>query len=544
MVATVSDTLASGNQCTITGLTDIDPATAGIQIEVAAGSSSDYDYSCALTTEPTMATDTNTVTVEWDRATYPQTEDQFNNPGSAGTGSAEDPVTFTYDVTEINKGITVHDALNGESVGNWDLVWEDGAAGVGKVRPITYTETVTPPSGTCTTYSNRAVIGGTPWFDTESLDICAGADLTIDKTTAQSFGRSYDWEIDKSAIGAGPYMADPDTGDVTVGYRVTVTPNGYLDSSWMMNGTIVVTNPNDWKDIPVTVLDNADFGPGAQCTVTGVQGNTAIVDADPVMAGFQTTIPSDTTWTFQYNCSFSQQPNYTGTNTAVVNWDSDAASTPSDSTSDVVNVVDADWDMTPVNETIQITDSHYTFLAPWNVSVGQGEQYRDYEVIWNVGTAGLCQPFTNTATMIGDDDVVLGSDSETISGCREADVTVSKTATAAYDREHHWAIDKYLPTGDHWGQVVGDDGTATFDYIVAVDYDGYTDSNWSLAFRRHHRDEPKTSLPFVVTVSDATSISGRSPGAVVDPTARHLILGGRSSGFRTGFRFNGCRLRL
>lgn len=509
MVATLSDQLASGQQCTIQGVTDVDPVAPGLQINVPADGLS-LTYDCVLTAEPASLSDSNTVTLTWDRALYPQTQEQFLNPGSAGTGTASSTVPFTYDVTETDKTITVSDTQVDD---DWSVTWDEGK-GAGFVHTNSYTVTQTPEAGKCVVYDNTATIVDTDAEASQSVTVCAGTDLVIDKTTVQSFDRSYLWDIEKVADDTS-YTADPDTGDVTVDYTVTVTPSGYLDSEWVMTGEITVTNPNVWQDVPATITDVADFGPGAQCVVTGVVADPSIVDEDPDTDGFQAVIPADTTLVFQFDCSFSEQPDYDGSNTATVSWDADEAATPNASATDIVDVVAADWDRTPINQSVKITDSEYTFLGGWNVNQGDGPQSRTYPVTWNVAEAGTCVVFSNTVTLTGIDGLVQ-TDTEDITACREAAVTVTKTVDASYDRVHLWEIDKSLPEGDPAQQVVDENGEATFTYNVVANSTGYVDSGWEMT-GVITVSNPNDYTDIVVTVSDTTNVPGAT--CVVDAAA-------------------------
>lgn len=516
MVATLSDQLESGQQCTIAGVTDADPASPGLQVTVpAAGLVLDYD--CQLAAEPSSLSDTNTVTLTWDRAEYPQTQEQFENPDTAGTGTTSAAVPFTYELTETNKTVTISDSLLGAS-GDWTVTW-DADEGEGYVHSHQYSITRTPDAGTCEAFDNTATIVETDQSSSQSVNVCSGADLTIAKTTVQSFDRTYLWSIEKTDTGTGPYMADPVTGDVTVDYSVIVTPGGFLDSEWVMTGIITVDNPNEWQDVAVTVTDEADFGPGAQCEITGVVGDSSIVDADPDADGFQVTIPRDSTMEFTYSCTFTQQPDYDGSNTATIEWDADAAHTSSTTATNTVDVAEADWDVDPMNERITVTDSHFTFLGGWEMGVGDGPQTRTYSLTWNVDDAGSCEAFTNTATVTGSDGLVLDSSVE-IDACRQAEVTVSKTVDASYDRLYQWGIAKSLPDGDPFTEFVNELGEAAFTYDVVVNSTGYLDSGWTMG-GLITVENPNDYADVDVTVTDATTLPNATcavdPDADVDP---------------------------
>ena len=109
------------------------------------------------------------------------------------------------------------------------------------------------------------MIDETEQSDTQTVTVCVGKDLTVTKTAAGTFDRTYKWHIDKSVDDTLIEIAEG--GTATFNYTVKVTPDGYTDSGWTLGGTITVSNPNDWEDITADVTDT--FDKGGACTVTG-----------------------------------------------------------------------------------------------------------------------------------------------------------------------------------------------------------------------------------------------------------------------------------
>ncbi|AQP48261.1 hypothetical protein BW730_12855 [Tessaracoccus aquimaris] len=461
----VADNLGGGSVCTVAG-PDADAATPGFQILVPKGASVTRGYTCSYPTKPSYA-GTATATVTWDKAA-------IASPNGSVTGTT--PVAAAaWVVTQKNDSAVITDPAvpepwtvdlaGGKVTKDYSVVWNVGAA------------------GTCKAFPNKATLVADDGFtvdDSATIDACRGANLTVDKNVVNSFDRSYLWNITKTPKGDGPFTADQETGKVTVGYDVTVTPTGHEDGNWVMEGEITVSNPNSFQDVSATVTDEVALGAGASCSVTGVKDEAAAVDADPEKAGFQYVVPRSSSVVFTYACAFTDQPDYTGTNTAKVEWDAAAAHTPAASATKVVDVAESGWSQHPINDTVTVTDSNFTFDPAWSVSVADGEQSKSYEVTWTVEKAGTCQEFPNIATIWGG-DVPLGSDSATIEACREADLTVSKTAGGSYQREFRWSIDKSLAEGQSDTVTADSDGKASIDYVVTADVDGYTDSNWNVA---------------------------------------------------------------
>lgn len=496
MVATLTDELDSGNQCTITGVADADPDAPGLQVSVPADGLV-LEYECELATEPTTLSDQNTVTLTWDRAQYPQTQEQFLNPGSAGTGSVDQVVPFNYALTEVNKSITITDSLLGSS-GDWTVTWDDDE-GEGYVHDHSYSIARKPVAGTCVTYDNTATIVETGDEATESVVVCGGSDLSVDKNVVHSLTRTYLWEIDKS-VDNERIMVDPDTGIATLNYTVVatpVTPDGWVDSGWLMSGEVTVTNPNEWLDITANVTDEVDIGGGSVCIVEG--GQDAL-------------IPAGETVTFTYTCTFTSQPEYDGANTATVTW-ADDLPTPTTSATGTAAITDANWDETPVNDTITVMDDKTDPANPvelgtatWNADGTPTEFTYSHEL---EGTPGQCVDFTNMAWIAQTQQSATAD----VTVCDRMPLTVDKTVTATYDRTYEWLITKDVDETEV--SVDSATGAADFAYEVNAIPDGYTDSGWAMSGQITVTN-PNDFESVTVTVTDVSDVGGDSTCTVID----------------------------
>lgn len=515
VVATVSvsDDLGGGSVCTVAG-PDADPATPGVQILVPKGASATRGYTCTYPTQPAYA-GTATAVITWDKAPI----------GSAsGTATATQAVTEAeWVVAPKNDTITVADSELPEP---WVVNLADGR--VEKTYDLTWT---IGEAGTCKEFPNVATLTGDDGLTKsadETIEACRGANLTVDKVAVSSFDRSYLWDIVKTPKGDGPFAADPETGKVTVGYDVTLTPSGHTDSGWIMTGKITVSNPNQWQDIPATITDEVSLGAGATCTVTGVTDDRSAADADPEKAGYQAVIPKGATVEFDYVCSFTQAPNYSGSNLGKVEWDAATAHTPTGVATKTFEVKENYWSQTPINDTVTVTDTAFTFDPEWTVSVSDGEQKRSYEVTWTVDEAGTCKEFPNTAAAISGDSV-LATSSATITACRQADLTVTKEAWGSYERAYQWSVEKTLADGQQAEVTADAAGTATIDYQVDVSVAGHQDSRWQ-AFSLIAVTNPNDFMPVRATVGDTISkgqcvadwaddVDPETPGVQVDVPA-------------------------
>ncbi|WP_145952857.1 prealbumin-like fold domain-containing protein [Tessaracoccus aquimaris] len=454
--------------CTIDA-TDADPGATGIQHDFPAGVTS-LTYTC----EGAAVTGVNSVaSVTWSAADYPADQDGVDHPEEAGTvkATASAPVAFTG--TDVNKTITVTDTFP-QFGDDWTITYDTDSPSSTLSR--SYSVALGADPGTCSTKDNTAAITELDLEDSVSVTTCAGADLSIDKQAVTSFARTYLWDIVKTPRGDGPYATDAD-GNVTVTYDVTVTNTGSADSNWKMDGEITVTNPNDWQDVTATVSDEVALGEGATCTVTGAKDDPAAVDLDAEKDGFQVVIPRSKTMVFEYECMFTEQPDYVGSNTAKVTWDAEAASTPLGAVQHRIEIVEDDWTQTPINDEITVEDSLYEFDPAWTVKAGGEPTTREYPVTWKVTEPGTCQSFDNTASVVNRTET-LDSSTATIEACRQADLTADIDASAWFSRTFNWSIDKNLAEGQEAQVYAKADGTASIDYEATVSVVGHTDGKW------------------------------------------------------------------
>src|SRR5206468_2053075 len=123
---------------------------------------------------------------------------------------------------------------------------------------------------------------------------------------------TYSWSISKDV---DKTLVEQSGGTATFNYTVNAKETGFTDSDWVVNGTIHVTNPNDWEAITVNVGDAVDTG--GSCTVTG---------------GTSVSVAASGTANLAYRCTYASAPSATGgTNTGTATWDKAASSTPTGS---------------------------------------------------------------------------------------------------------------------------------------------------------------------------------------------------------------------
>ncbi|HEX6486990.1 MAG TPA: LPXTG cell wall anchor domain-containing protein [Nocardioidaceae bacterium] len=405
-------------------------------------------YDCDFASKPSYSGE-NHVTVSW---------------GDGRSDSFVKPVVFEQDET-VDETVTVYDdkvdLATPEELGKATWRWD-----AERDRPIatvfpTYTLSKGGVAGECTDYTNTAHVdlaqqGVANPEVSATATLCVEDELKVTKTVQASFGRSYDWLIDKSVDDTRLELTDD--GDATFHYTVKATPDGWTDSEYTMGGTVTVTNPNTYADGAITaqVTDVPDVGGGAACTVAG---------------GQSVTLEPGQTKTLSYACSFTGRPQ-NGTNSATARWTGPDQEDRSSSSGAVpVRFTPTGGANSKVEVTDSLTSQSVLGTAYWNSD--QEPTVFEYHLT-HEGDEGRCVDYTNTAriTQTGQ------SDSETVTVCDQDDLVVTKTAHASYDRTYDWDITK---VADRTRVETEGGGTATVSYAVGVTPDGYTDSDWEMS---------------------------------------------------------------
>ena len=249
----VTDVVDNGGTCVFAGeTTKVVPKSGSV----------DLPYTCSYSSAPSSYDGTNTATATWDK-------DAAFTP----TGTASGQAAFTLArLGETNKTVHVTDTLGG-ALGT--VTATDGVPYAS--TSFSYSKEYEGLGGTCTNYDNTATITETEQSASKRVTVCVGLDLTVSKTAAGTFDRTYHWLIDKSVDDTSIDIAEG--GTATFNYTVDVTPNGYTDSGWTLAGEITVNNPNDWEAITADVTDA--FDGGGVCTVTGGEDVDHRGGADP-----------------------------------------------------------------------------------------------------------------------------------------------------------------------------------------------------------------------------------------------------------------------
>ncbi len=369
---------------TISGITDsINDANATCSVTgpfpatIPASSFASFGYSCTYSAAPAAASQTNTATITWGQQTLSNATLLL-----AGSASGTAPVSWGAPTTIVDGNVTVTDTLGG-TLGI--VSYTDQSP-----KTFTYSKTFNDPAGTCTKHDNTATFTtnttSTTGSASQSVKVCVGADLTVSKTATPTFTRTYIWTISKSV---DKTLVKQFGGTATFTYAVVAAQTGFVDSAWAVNGTITVSNPNDWEAIIADVTDGIDNG--GTCAVTGGTGVS-------IAAGGSVTL--------NYGCTYTSAPSPLtgGTNTATATWDKTAASTPNGSATGT-KAVSFTTPTTAVNKTITVTDTFNggapTTLGSLTASDSTPFTTQTFTYSRTIAVPAFdCKSYTNTATIV------------------------------------------------------------------------------------------------------------------------------------------------
>lgn len=230
--------------------------------------------------------------------------------------------------------------------------------------------------------------------------------LTVEKTAATTFTRTFAWTIDKSVTPSALDLFLGDSADVD--YTVAVTKDDGTDSAFAVTGTITITNPNP-----------ASTGLDTEVSVTDVM--TGDIEADVVCA--DTLVPAGGSIECTYSANLPNSDARTNTATVetegIVEGGSDDAAVTFDLANPTLKVLDS----------INVTDTNGD---SWQFSDDGSEEYPD------TFTCNADEGEHNNTVTIEETDQ---TDTATVTvACHELEV--SKTAETSYIRTFDWDITK------------------------------------------------------------------------------------------------------
>lgn len=268
-------------------------------------------------------------------------------------------------------------------------------------------------------------------------------ELTVTKDATESFGRTFDWSVEKEVSeDGGTTWVDAATIDLFDGqsssvlWKISVTKGAAIDTGFAVAGTITVSNPAPMIAEDVLVSD----------TLPGAVG--LVVDCDPG-AGVSNTVdvPAraagvDGLATCDYSATLPDGSTRTNTATATL-FGEDYTGTAS---VDFTGV-----DPTVTDDSAELEDDLAGLSGNFNDS-GSVTSANPYPV----GCPDDEGALINTATLTESDSGTEHTDPASVTvNCHG--LTVEKTATATYTRTFDWTVKKYVTADDTCAAGLEDD---------------------------------------------------------------------------------------
>ena len=287
--------------------------------------------------------------------------------------------------------------------------------------------------------------------------------LQISKTVDTASSRkTWSWTIDKQVKTTGAYA---DSASLTLDpaassaahYKLTVH-GSWVESDYVVKGTITVTNPNASAISGVSVTDVL---PGAvvTCPATTIAGKAELKCTYTATSG--STKPASNT----ASVSVSGNSSLNNTSSVVpITFGSPAE------VNDTVNVIDA------FDGTAGVPVAGGTGLTPADLDQS-GNKVLTYD---RTLTCGSTHTYRNTASVTDPKGAVLDEDGASVDVTCTAPkaLTVSKTATPSFTRTYDWKVTK---TADPSQISLKDGGTGSSTWTVKLERGESVDSGWRLA---------------------------------------------------------------
>ena len=280
---------------------------------------------------------------------------------------------------------------------------------------------------------------------------------SVTKDATGSYNDTYAWSIQKSVDNSQINTSGP----ATFTYTVSVSHDAGQVGNVQVGGTIDVYNGDGADEMLAGVTDR--LSNGTECWV-----NTPAV----LVAG-----PGHTL--YPYTCDLGDGlPQGDVTNTVTIAWPEQtldngehlAANSSTFSTP-------VSFTATEIDKCVNVSDPMEPGSPPPHHfcvgDTGDPNFLFSYSKTFTGDPAGTCTSHVNTATFTMNDSGATGSAGQTVRVCVGADLTVSKTATATFDRTYTWSINKSA----YRTRVEQASGSVVFNYAVQVSQTGFSDGN-------------------------------------------------------------------
>jgi len=291
------------------------------------------------------------------------------------------------------------------------------------------------------------------------IEFCFDYEVSVSKTAATSFTRTWQWRIDKSVSPDHWELFTGDTG--TSRYTVAVERTGYVDSGWAVTGTITIHNGTPLAATIAGVADliSGGIAPAVDC---GVTFPYALGSNETLECSYQTALPDGD----------DRTNTATVTTTGPVGGGSGSAA------------VDFGDPTTQVNATIHVSDSNG---GSWQFGDSGSVSY-DRTFQCPGGSHG------NTATIVETGQ----SDSASVS-VQCYDLGVTKDAHTSLDRNWEWTIVK---TADQQELTLSPGQQFLVNYQVDLSATSF-DDGWAAHGTIHVQNPHPTLAALLLGVADS-----------------------------------------
>jgi hypothetical protein len=395
-----------------------------------------------------------------------------NGTGTLDYSSAAMPVTWANaTTTDVDGTASINDP-------NFTGANQTGLTANGSFTSTAQTFTC----GTTTTLTNTATLTESTSSQTRVSTAtfsptCYG--LTVTKTAATTFTRTFDWTLNKEiSIDGGSTWQKADSVSLFNGqsqdylWRLTWTKNAGTDSAWNVTGNIVVTNPAPMVTPTVTVTDSLSIDGAATVTCP------------------DTTVAANSSMTCTYTKAVASAAGQTNTGTATM---------VGIAYTGTATVTFSSTPTTLVDNSASISDPNFTAANQTGLTAS-GSSTSTTQTF----TCGTSTTITNTATLTeGTNTNQTHSSSATLTPTCYG-LTVTKTAATTFTRTYSWTISKTSSDG----ATLTLQPNETFDYHYSVTVNAtFADSAWNVTGNIVITNPAPIATP-TVTVADALSLDG------------------------------------
>lgn len=131
--------------------------------------------------------------------------------------------------------------------------------------------------------------------DVSHVEFCYDLEVVVTKTAVTSFTRTWDWDVAKQADQTAITISDNQS--LGVGYTVTASTTGSVDSDWAVAGVISVSNPHPTKAASVTGVTDMVSGHGPVAVDCGGPFPIAVAAGATLECTYSTSLPDATSRT-------------------------------------------------------------------------------------------------------------------------------------------------------------------------------------------------------------------------------------------------------